>query len=38
MMQSHAWRGPAKKGAKLTNMYIASDEKIETFELDYDRK
>ncbi|KAF9624618.1 hypothetical protein IFM89_012040 [Coptis chinensis] len=26
---------PRKKGAKWTNMYIAPDEKIETFELDY---
>ncbi|KAF9609296.1 hypothetical protein IFM89_015541 [Coptis chinensis] len=29
---------PRKKGAKWTNMYIAPDEKIETFELDYDGK
>ncbi|XP_026450821.1 pre-mRNA-splicing factor SLU7-A-like [Papaver somniferum] len=27
---------PRKKGAIHTNMYIAPDEKIETFELDYD--
>ncbi|XP_050239354.1 pre-mRNA-splicing factor SLU7-like isoform X2 [Quercus robur] len=29
---------PRKKGAKWTNMHIAPDEKIETFELDYDGK
>lgn len=29
---------PRKKGAKWTNMNIAPDEKIETFELDYDGK
>lgn len=29
---------PRKKGAKWTNMYIAPDEKIESFELDYDGK
>ncbi|RZC49351.1 hypothetical protein C5167_017770 [Papaver somniferum] len=29
---------PRKKGAIHTNMYIAPDEKIETFELDYDAK
>ncbi|KAF6156895.1 hypothetical protein GIB67_000435 [Kingdonia uniflora] len=29
---------PRKKGAKWTNMYIAPDEKVETFELDYDGK
>ncbi|KAM4127356.1 hypothetical protein ACJW30_02G084300 [Castanea mollissima] len=29
---------PRKKGAKWTSMHIAPDEKIETFELDYDGK
>lgn len=29
---------PRKLGAKWTNMHIAPDEKIETFELDYDGK
>lgn len=29
---------PHRKGAKWTNMHIAPDEKIETFELDYDGK
>jgi pre-mRNA-processing factor SLU7 len=29
---------PRKKGAKWTNMHIAPDEKVETFELDYDGK
>ncbi|XP_010444935.1 PREDICTED: pre-mRNA-splicing factor SLU7-A-like [Camelina sativa] len=29
---------PRKIGAKYTNMYIAPDEKIESFELDYDGK
>ncbi|KAF8015862.1 hypothetical protein BT93_H1416 [Corymbia citriodora subsp. variegata] len=29
---------PHQKGAKWTNMHIAPDEKIETFELDYDGK
>lgn len=29
---------PRMKGAKWTNMHIAPDEKIETFELDYDGK
>ncbi|OMO95432.1 Pre-mRNA splicing Prp18-interacting factor [Corchorus olitorius] len=29
---------PRKKGAKWTSMHIAPDEKIETFELDYDAK
>lgn len=29
---------PRKIGAKWTNMHIAPDEKIETFELDYDGK
>ena len=29
---------PRKTGAKFTNKFIAPDEKIETFELDYDGK
>ncbi|KAK4760751.1 hypothetical protein SAY87_005644 [Trapa incisa] len=29
---------PRKRGAKWTNMHIAPDEEIETFELDYDGK
>jgi len=29
---------PRKLGAKFTNMHIAPDEKVETFELDYDGK
>ncbi|RXH71194.1 hypothetical protein DVH24_018549 [Malus domestica] len=36
--QSCAWRGLEKKGARWTNMHIAPDEKIESFELDYDGK